>query len=168
MFSFVLFLLALGVNARSLPKFNFGGRSTSHFLQKNSATAHWDSMTAVSLDATPNGYFMAHQFKGGGGCSGSQTMVLATATGICFQGTANGTAVGSIVYNLGSVDRNSFTINLASFTSLDCSGDATYAPMVIPTTCLVSEDDNSDYDYAYSYTSDTTPWTSYDKGLVIK
>ena len=162
----IIVLVAFFMSVQALPAVKFNGKGAAHFLKQNKATASWETLKTTNAAVTPSGYFLVHQFHGGQSCSTAETMVLATGTGVCFQGSVNGTGVGSIVYNLGAVGNGYFTINSATFTSLDCSGDATYAPMVIPTTCL--HNDGDEYDYVYSYTTDVTPWTSYEAGVVVQ
>ena len=82
--------------------------------------ANWKALKAVDapaakmeymggVNATATGYLTANMYFGSSTCSGPQTGVYATATGVCFVGVdADGEAAGSLVYTFGGVGQGGY------------------------------------------------------------
>ena len=164
----VTVLLLAVAGAQSMPSLHSVNRGAARFLKQGQNGGSFDGLkpAKTSYGATPSGYWVVHQFQNDQKCGSSQSMVLGTGTGMCFEASVNGTSVGSIVYNLGTVSANAFTINSAFFKSTDCTGDPTYNTMTLPTSCVPSDEDSNGY--IFTYTTDPAPWTSYGTGIVFQ
>ena len=139
-------------------------QGTVHNMLLNSEnTKSWDSMKVASAASTPNGYFVYNLVPGVTDCSKDAELVYATGTGVCMIGYKGNEAVGSGFYDFGETGEGYFTINSATWDSLDCTGTPAYDTMKIPTTCLVSDDKTSSGHYTYTSSSD--PWTKLDHGF---
>mmetsp|Transcript_22143 Transcript_22143/g.32238 ORF Transcript_22143/g.32238 Transcript_22143/m.32238 type:complete len:262 (-) Transcript_22143:120-905(-) len=118
-------------------------------------------------DASPSGYFIANLYYSGDTCVGEADIVMGTGTDVCFIGFQNNTAVGSLIYTLGSVDDNIMVINYdVYFDSFNCSGISTSGSFNTPTSCVPSDADNAAW--SYSYTSNSTPWKDYENGVMLE
>lgn len=142
---------------------NLQQKALHSVLLKSETTKSWDSVKVASASSTPTGYFMYNYVTDSTRCDQETELVYATGTGVCMIGYKGTEAVGSGFYDFGETGEGYFTLNSATWDSLDCTGTPEYAVLTIPTSCLTTDDGISSG--RYTYTSNATPWTKFDHGL---
>ena len=116
----------------------------------------WTSFKVVGkASANPTGYFVVTTFYGSSECAGAASVVSGIGLGACL---ASGTT--SIVYDWGKT-ANSYSMKL--YSTPDCTGTVTTYNVPLPP-CTASGTTG----YLYTLANSTTPWKSYDKGVVYE
>ena len=141
-----------------------------HETAKNSLLPkHWATSHVLSSKSggTPNGYIIAGEYFESNTCSSNHSLFYATGTGVCLVGIdTNGKVVGSSILTFTGVTNTYITYNSTIYSTSDCTSTPTsntveYAPQ----SCFPA---SSTVGIKYTYTTDITPWTSYDTGFVFK
>jgi hypothetical protein len=103
--------------------------------------------------SNPSGYYEIKTYSTSNKCAGSPTSITGIALGMCM---VSGTT--SMEYDWGKTAK---TYAMKLFTTPDCTGTATTYDVPIPG-CTASGTTG----YVYALVNSTTPWTSYDKGVI--
>eukprot|EP01031_Cornospumella_fuschlensis_P030467 gene30467-36824_t len=133
----------------------------------------WSSFYVANstVNAAVDGYYVTSMFQGSGAasCSNEPYMVSAVGLGACIVGVdQNGKSVSANKYGYSKQDNQFLYLTMTMYGApFDCSGTPTYSgPMTLPLACANSN--GMGYRYSYAPGSSSTPWASYNKGIVVQ